>query len=139
MTLSAPAIVLTAAVTILAVLISLGFAIYVARTRRATGINAPAMAGDPRLERALRIQGNTVEQIVLFLPALWVAALYFQGWAPPILGLVWCVGRIIYFFVYGSEARQRFPGFALTIFPTIILLVLAIIGVANAWMAANAV
>jgi len=131
MTLSAPAIIWTAAVSILAVTISVFFAIYVARTRRATGIDAPAMSGDPRLERALRIQGNTVEQLVIFLPALWLAALYFQGWAPPILGLIWCLGRIIYFFVYGS-AKQRFPGFAPTIFPSLILIVLAIIGIVNA-------
>jgi glutathione S-transferase len=131
MTLAAPAIIWTAAVTILALVISVWFAIYVARTRRATGIDAPAMTGHPRLERALRIQGNTVEQIVIFLPALWLAALYFQGWAPPILGLIWCIGRIIYFFVYGS-ASQRFPGFAPTIFPSLILIVLAIIGIVNA-------
>jgi uncharacterized membrane protein YecN with MAPEG domain len=88
MTLSAPAMLLTAAVTLLAVLISIFFAINVARNRRVTGIDAPAMTGDPRLERALRIQGNTLEQFVVFVPSLWLAAIYFQGWAPPILGLV---------------------------------------------------
>jgi glutathione S-transferase len=134
MTLSAPATVLTAAVTILAVLISLAFAIGVARARRETQIDAPAMTGHPRLEQALRIQGNTVEQFVLFLPALWVAALYFQGWVPPIIGLIWCLGRILYAFTYGNVTK-RFPGFALTIFPTLILIVLAIIGIVQAWVA----
>jgi uncharacterized membrane protein YecN with MAPEG domain len=134
MTLSAPATVLTAFVTVLAILISVAFAINVARNRRASGIDAPAMTGDPRLERALRIQGNTVEQFVIFLPSLWLASLYFQGWAP-ILGLVWCLGRIIYAFVYGSESRQRFPGFAPTVFSTIILWILAAIGIVQAWMA----
>jgi uncharacterized membrane protein YecN with MAPEG domain len=132
MTLAAPAIILTAAVTLLAVVISVWFAIYVARTRRATGIDAPAMSGDPRLERALRIQANTVEQLVIFLPSLWLAALYFQGWVPPLIGLIWCLGRILYFFVYGN-ARQRFPGFAPTIFSTLILIALAIIGVVQAF------
>ena len=137
MTISAPAIVLTAAVTLLALIISVAFAIYVARTRRATGIDAPAMTGHPKLERAVRIQGNTVEQIVIFLPALWLAAIYFQGWAPPILGLIWCAGRITYAFVYGT-AKQRFPGFAPTIFPSLILIVLAAIGIVQAWMASAA-
>ena len=132
MTLSAPATLLTAAVTLLAVLISIAFAIRVARTRSRTGVDAPAMAGPRELEVALRVQGNTVEQFVVFLPALWLAALYFQGWAPPIIGLVWCLGRIVYAFVYGT-AKQRFPGFALTIFPTLILVVLAIIGLVQAW------
>ena len=137
MLLSAPAIILTAAVTMLAVLISLAFAIGVARARKRTGIDAPAMSGSPDLERALRIQGNTVEQFVIFLPALWLAALYFQGWWAPVIGLVWCLGRIVYSFIYG-DAKARFPGFALTIFPTLILIVLAIIGIVRAWLAASA-
>jgi uncharacterized membrane protein YecN with MAPEG domain len=132
--LAAPAIILTAAVTLLAVLISLAFAIGVARARRRTGIDAPAMTGSPDLERAVRIQANTVEQIVIFLPALWLASLYFPGWWAPILGLVWCLGRIIYCFVYGS-AKERFPGFAPTVFSTIILWILAAIGIVQAWMA----
>mgnify|MGYP001554626558 CR=1 FL=1 len=134
MLLSAPAIILTAAVTLLAVLISVAFAIKVARARIATGVDAPAMSGPRELEYALRIQGNTVEMLVIFLPSLWLAALYFPGWAAPILGVVWCVGRIVYAIVYGDRA-QRFPGFALTIFPTLTLIVLAGIGIVQAWLA----
>ena len=85
----------------------MAIAILVARARRATGIQPPAMSGDPRLERALRVQGNTVEQFVIFLPALWLAALYFQGWVPPIIGLVWCLGRIIYAFGYYGGRQER--------------------------------
>ena len=54
MMLAAPATLLTAAVTLLTILIAIGTAILVARTRRTTGIQPPAMSGDPRLERALR-------------------------------------------------------------------------------------
>src|SRR3954467_11633185 len=96
MMLSAPATLLTAAVTLLAVLIAIGTAMLVARTRTVTGIQPPAMSGDPRVERALRVQGNTGESFIVFLPALWLAALYFQGWIPPIIGLVWCLGRVVY-------------------------------------------
>jgi glutathione S-transferase len=134
MLLAAPAVILTAAVTLIALLILVAFTIRVRRARRATGVDAPAMTGPRALEYALRVQANTVEQIVLFLPALWLAALYFPGWWAPILGLIWCVGRIVYSIVYGNE-RQRFPGFALTIFPTLILIVLAAIGIVQAWMA----
>ena len=137
MILAAPALILTAAVTLLAVAISLAFAIGVVRARRRTQIDAPTMSGSPDLERALRIQGNTVEQIALFLPSLWLAALYFQGWWAPILGLIWCLGRIIYAYVYGNH-KSRFPGFALTIFPTIILWLLALVGLFDAWSAATA-
>ena len=137
MTLFAPATLLTAIATIVAILVTLATAIMVARTRRRVGIQPPAMTGSPELECAIRVQGNTVEQFVLFLPALWLAAVYFQGWIPGILGLVWCFGRILYAFSYAGE-KKRFPGFALTIFPTLILVILAIIGIVKAWMAANA-
>ena len=136
MLLSSPAIILTAAVSLLAAILGLLFAFGAGRTRSRLRIDAPAMSGHPELERALRIQGNTVEQLVVFLPALWLAALYFQGWWAPILGLIWCLGRVLYAFTYG-DYRARFPGFALTALPTVILMVLATVGIFNAWTASS--
>jgi uncharacterized membrane protein YecN with MAPEG domain len=133
MTLAAPATLLTAAVTLFAILIAIGTAILVARVRRSTGIQPPAMSGDPRLERALRVQGNTTEGYIIFLPALWLAALYFQGWAPPIIGLIWCLGRIFYAAGYVADAERRHLGFAVCMFSVLILMLLAAIGIFNAW------
>jgi uncharacterized membrane protein YecN with MAPEG domain len=133
MLLSGPAIILTAAVTLVAILIAIGTAILVARTRRSTGIQPPAMSGEPRLERALRVQGNTVEGFVVFLPALWVAALYFQGWVPPIIGAIWCLGRIVYAAGYMSDANRRHAGFAISIFSVLALVILGAIGLFSAW------
>ena len=135
MPLAAPATLLTATVTVLAILIAIGTAIFVARTRRATGIQPPAMGGDPRLERALRIQGNTVEGFIAFLPALWLAALYFQGWAPPIVGLLWCLGRILFWIGYAADSNRRHTGFTISILSVLILVVLATVGIARAWSA----
>ena len=122
MILSAPAIVLTAAVTVLAALVCLGVMFLAAVTRSKYKVEPPAMTGALQVECALRVQGNTTEQIVIFLPLLWVAALYFQGWWAPILGLVWCLGRVIYAVGYmkapGSPQRRlchrlhRHPGIA---------------------------
>lgn len=137
MLLSAPAIILTAAVTLVAILIAIGTAILVARTRRSTGIQPPAMTGDPRLERALRVQGNTVEGFIIFLPALWVAALYFQGWFPPIIGAIWCLGRVAYAVGYMSDAGRRHIGFAVCIFSVLALVILGAIGLFGAWTAAS--
>ena len=134
MMLSAPATLLTAAATVLAILVSVATSILVARTRSKTGIQPPVMTGPPELERALRVQANTVEQFVIFVPALWLAALYFQGWIPAALGLVWSLGRIIYIFQYRA-GKNRFIGFSLTIWPTLILAVLAIIGIVQAALA----
>ena len=134
MMLAAPATILTAIVTLLAILLSVAFMIQVGRVRAKTRIDAPVMTGAPELENALRVQGNTIEQFVIFLPALWLAALYFQGWLVPILGLIWCVGRIVYALSYGDH-KSRLPGFALTILPTLILVALAAIGLLGAWTA----
>jgi uncharacterized membrane protein YecN with MAPEG domain len=137
MTLAAPATLLTALATVLAVLISVGTGILVARVRAKVGIHPPVMTGPPELERALRIQGNTLEQFMIFVPALWLAALYFQGWIPAALGLVWCAGRIIYARLY-LAGKNRIVGFSLTIYPTLILVLLAGIGIIKAWMATTA-
>lgn len=136
MILSAPATLLTAIVTLLAGLITLWTAILVARTRRRVNISPPAMTGAPELDCAVRVQANTLEQIVIFLPALWLAAIYFQGWIPPLLGLVWCAGRILFALTYKpANPGKRFLGFQMTVFPTILLVILAIIGIVQAWLA----
>jgi glutathione S-transferase len=132
--LATPAVALSAAVTLLAILIAIGFAILVARTRRATGIEPPAMGGNPRLERALRVQGNTVEGFIAFVPALWLATLYFQGWIPPIIGLIWCLGRIAFAVGYVQAAEKRHIGFAISIFSVLALVILAGVGVVRSLM-----
>ena len=139
MTLAAPAILLTGLVTLLAILIAIGTAILVSRTRPPVGIFPPAMGGDPRLERALRVQGNTMEGFIVFLPALWLAALYFQGWVPPAIGLIWCLGRVLFAIGYMIEPKKRAVGFGLSILSVLALVVLAAIGMVHAWMVASAV
>ena len=136
--LAAPATILSAAVTILTAMV-LFFAMgLVGRTRGRHKIFPPNMSGHPEVERALRVQGNTVEQVVIFLPLLWVATLYFHGWIPAALGLVWCIGRVLYALGYMKEANKRGPGFAIASLASLALLVLSIWGVAVSWMAASA-
>jgi len=135
MTISAPATLLTAAVTLLAILVSIGTAMLVARIRTKTGILPPAMSGHPNVERALRVQGNTVESFIIFLPALWLAALYFQGWLPPVIGLIWCLGRIVYAFGYMSDPNRRHIGFGICMLSIFALIILAAVGIVGAWTA----
>ena len=140
MFLSSPAAILTGFVTLLAILICMVMAIRVARTRRATGVRAPAMSGAPELECALRVQGNTVEQMTIFLPALWLAALYFQGWLPPAIGALWCIGRLVYMVTYtAANPSSRAAGFVISMLSVIALVILAAIGLVQAWMANGAV
>ena len=132
MTIAAPAIILTGFVTLVAILITLGFAILVGRTRGRVRIDAPAMSGHPDLERALRIQGNTVEQIVIFLPALWSFAIFISPvWAAG-LGIVFIVGRLLYFTGYTKSAEKRSLGFSLSMFPTLFLLIGGLFGAVRA-------
>jgi uncharacterized membrane protein YecN with MAPEG domain len=135
MILSAPATLLTAVVTLLAVLVTLGIAMMVSRVRTRVNNKPPALTGSPDLEVALRIHGNTVEQFILFLPVLWLAALYFQGWIPGVLGLAWCVGRVLYALGYrANRPGGRAPGFFISMLSTLALIVLAAIGIVRAWM-----
>jgi uncharacterized membrane protein YecN with MAPEG domain len=100
-----------ALVTLLAAAVYFWMATRVARTRVKTGILPPAMTGDPRLERTIRAHLNMLEWLPIFLPSLWLFAIYWNSDVAAALGLVWIVGRIVYFIGYVSEARKRFPGF----------------------------
>jgi len=133
-----PAAILSAAVTILAVLVLIYAMMLVGKTRGRVKIQAPAMGGHPDLERALRVQGNTNEQILIFLPLLWIATLYFHGWIPAAIGLIWCLGRVIYAMGYMADAGKRGPGFLIAGLCSLALLILSIWGVVVSWMAATA-
>ena len=102
---------LVAVVTLLCSLMIFGMALTVARTHKRTGILAPAMTGHPSLERAIRAHSNTLEWLPVFLPSMWLFAIYWSpAWAAA-LGALWLVGRIAYFVGYRAAPLKRYPGF----------------------------
>lgn len=101
----------TALVTLLAIAFYFFTAINVSRVRSKTGVKVPATSGHPDFERAFRIQANTLEWMPIFLPALWLFAVYIGDAAAAGLGAVWIVGRVIYFAGYSKAAAKRGPGF----------------------------
>jgi glutathione S-transferase len=103
--------VYVAIVTLVALLVYFGMALQVARTRTRLGIFAPVMIGDPVLERTIRAHTNTLEWLPIFLPSLWLFAVYWSDLVAATVGAVWIVGRIIYFRGYIIEADKRRPGF----------------------------
>jgi glutathione S-transferase len=111
-----------AIVTLLTGLICFGMALTVARAHAKTGILAPTMTGDPYLERCVRGHINTLEWLPIYLPALWLFAIYWSPRWASILGGVWIIGRILYFLGYRSAAEKRFPGFFVQSSATFILL-----------------
>ncbi len=122
---------LPALVTLLTVLLLFGTMWAVGHARGKHGIKAPAISGHPAFERAYRVQMNTLESTVMFLPTLWLAANYgFSGWAG-VAGLIWLVGRVWYALAYLKEAGNRGPGFAVGMIGWAAALVMACIGVSR--------
>jgi glutathione S-transferase len=127
---------LSAVVTVLTVLLGLYTMMLVGRMRGKHGVHAPAMSGAPEFERAFRVQMNTLEQVVLFLPVLWLATVYpvVSGYLAPGLGVVWLVGRVLYSLGYMADAAKRSSGFLIAGVALLALLVLSIVGIVHAWL-----
>ena len=107
-----------------------GYAVGSARTRYK--VPAPAMSGHEVFDRYFRAQMNTLEQLVVFLPSLWLFAHYINAWAAVVLGLLFIVGRALYFRGYVQAAESRHAGFVLSAIPNVTLLIGALIGVSRA-------
>lgn len=112
----------TAIVTLVALLGYFWMSTRVVGERRRCGIKPPARTGDDRLERAVRAHENTLEWLPIFLPSLWLFAIYWGDLAAAAAGLVWIVGRIVYFQGYVAEAAKRAPGFGIQFLATAFLL-----------------
>jgi glutathione S-transferase len=102
---------LPALTTLVAVLLYLVTSINVAAARGKYKIEAPAIAGNADFERIFRIQMNTLEQLVAFLPPLWLFALYVNPAWSSVLGAVWIAGRALYAVGYTRSAPARSKGF----------------------------
>ncbi len=118
----------TELIIILALLQFLYFSILVGQARTRYGVKAPAVTGDPTFERCFRVQMNTLELLVMLLPALWIASGYV---APPWIagiGAVYLVGRFLYLRDYVRAPEKRSLGFGLSAFPILTLLAIDLVG-----------
>ena len=110
-------------VALLAVTQLVFFSVLVGRARGRYGIKAPAVSGHEGFERAYRVQMNTLELMVAFLPALFIAAKYWpQAWVAAV-GAVYLLGRILYWRSYVTSPASRGPGFVLSMFPILALVI----------------
>lgn len=110
------------------------FGAAVAKARAKYGVAAPATTGHEIFERYFRVQMNTLELLVMFVPAIWIFARYISAPIAAALGAVFLVGRVIYFRSYVREPKSRELGFALSAGPVMFLLIGAIFGAArSAW------
>jgi glutathione S-transferase len=115
-------------VTALALIQFIFFAFKVGSARTKYGVKAPSVTGHEIFERFFRVQQNTLELLIVFLPALYLFSRYFNPlWAAG-LGIVYLIGRQIYAATYVKNPAKRGLGYGLTLLPTVILLVGGLIG-----------
>jgi len=104
----------------------------VGRARAKFGIHAPAMTGHPEFERTNRVHVNTLENLIIFIPAVWIFATYVSVRWAAILGFVFVAARVIYAFGYLRAAEKRSIGAGVTGIVDIVLVVGGLIGLVQA-------
>ncbi|MFQ6539221.1 MULTISPECIES: MAPEG family protein [Aphanothece] len=121
-----------ALVTIAALLVYQVAALAVGRARVQYKVKPPAMTGPAEFERVVRVQQNTLEQLVFFLPSYWLASLLGRGSVADVLGILWVAGRIAYAVGYIQAPEKRGPGFGIAFLSSAALLVMALVGALGA-------
>lgn len=116
-------------VTLLALVQLFVFGGLVGRARGLYGIAAPATSGNEMFERYQRVHMNTLETLMIFLPALWLAAQYASPLWMAALGAIYLLGRILYLIGYVADPKKRSLGYALSMTPTLVLVLVALVGV----------
>jgi len=117
-------------VVAVALLEFLFFGFAVGKARETYGVKAPATSGNEMFERYYRVQMNTLELLVVFIPAIQLFALYVDARIAALLGLVFVIGRAWYFRQYIRDPSKRSAPFGVSFLPVVILLLGALIGAA---------
>lgn len=126
---------LTAIVILLMSVLQMWMAMGVGNRRRSSGVKAPAMTGNADLERAIRVHGNTLEQLAMFLPPMLICAGFVGDTMAASIGAVWVIGRVWYAIGYQQAANKREWGFLVTFLALAAALLVGGYGVILALMA----
>jgi glutathione S-transferase len=118
-----------ALITIFVLILYFVLTLKVGQARLKYEIKPPTMTGNPNFERVVRVQQNTLEQLIFFLPLLWLFAYYVNPFWAAGLGAIWLVGRILFAWGYYQAAEKRTPGFALSSLSSLALLVGSLLGI----------
>jgi glutathione S-transferase len=111
----------TSLITVITLILIFGVTLNVGHARAKYKIQAPATTGHPKFELAYRVQMNTVENAVAFIPALWLFSYYVSTIWGAVLGGLWLVGRVWYAVAYSEDAKKRGGGFGLSYLAFVIL------------------
>ncbi len=114
-------------VTVLALVQYMFFSVLVGGARPKYKVTAPAMSGDQQFERVNRVHQNTLEQLIIFVPALWMYGFYVNPLWGAGLGIVYIIGRFIYRAAYLQDPKNRTLGFVTSYLPSVIMLIWVLI------------
>jgi uncharacterized MAPEG superfamily protein len=114
------------------------FAGLVGRARARYAVRAPATTGHPDFERVYRVHQNTLEALVVFIPAVWIFGRYLSGYVAAGLGVAFILGRAIYAAAYIRDPEKRGVGAGLTGIVNIVLVLGALFGVVRALLVLSA-
>jgi glutathione S-transferase len=110
-------------VTALAVLQFFVFGFKVGGARGRFGVKAPAITGNEIFERHFRVQQNTLELLIAFVPGLYLFSRYWNPLVAAALGVIYLVGREVYAASYVKDPAKRSAGYGISFSPTVILVV----------------
>lgn len=109
-------------ITVSALILYFVVTINVGRARFKYKVSPPQVTGNPDFERVLRVQQNTLEQMILFLPSLWLFSQFISPIWGAAIGAVWIIGRILFAWGYYQAAEKRAAGFGISTLATLALL-----------------
>jgi uncharacterized membrane protein YecN with MAPEG domain len=122
-------LIFPSSVTVLTLILYLVITINVGRARGKYKVPVPQTSGDPDFERVFRVQQNTLEQLILFLPSLWLFSLFVSPIWGAGIGAFWIIGRILYAWGYYQAAEKRSIGFGINSLSILVLLVGSLVGI----------
>ncbi len=117
-------------ITLLALLEYLAMGLMVGRARETYNVAAPATIGDPIFERHYRVHQNTLEALIIFIPALWIFAMLVNRPLAIMLGFAFIAARAWYARAYVAEPSSRTLGATATFAINAILLLGGLVGLA---------
>lgn len=118
----------TAWATLAALVVYIWMFVNVGKARGKYKVPAPATDGPVEWQSVLRVQANTVEQMVMFFPALWMCGYFLSDRWAALGGAVWVVGRIVYALGYYRAPEKRSVGFGITSLATLGLMIGTVVG-----------